>query len=62
MSALPPKADINWRGWHVRLVPKADILRRGKVVLYSIISSALASSDCGTARPSAFSSLEIDDQ
>src|SRR5262245_30216706 len=25
MSALPPKADVNRRGTHVRLVPKADI-------------------------------------
>jgi hypothetical protein len=26
MSALPPKADIAERDWHVRFVPKADIL------------------------------------
>jgi hypothetical protein len=25
MSALPPKADIAERNWHVRFVPKADI-------------------------------------
>jgi hypothetical protein len=25
MSALPPKADIDKRGRHVRFVPKADI-------------------------------------
>src|SRR5215469_9594077 len=25
MSALPPKADIIERDWHVRFVPKADI-------------------------------------
>src|SRR5262249_23719755 len=25
MSALPPKADITDRSWHVRFVPKADI-------------------------------------
>jgi hypothetical protein len=25
MSALPPKADIERRDWHVRLVPKADL-------------------------------------
>jgi hypothetical protein len=30
MSALPPKADIGERGWHIRFVPKADI-----VLLYS---------------------------
>ena len=27
MSVLPLKADIRWRGLHVRLVPQADILR-----------------------------------
>jgi hypothetical protein len=36
MSALPPKADIAERDWHVRFVPKVDI-RLG----YSITSSAL---------------------
>src|SRR5262249_2629211 len=25
MSALPPKADIDWSDWNVRFVPKADI-------------------------------------
>jgi hypothetical protein len=40
MSALPPKADIRRREWNVRFVPKADILRRGKVRCYSITSSA----------------------
>jgi len=25
MSALPPKADINWTWWDVRFVPIADI-------------------------------------
>jgi hypothetical protein len=25
MSALPPKADIDWRSFDVRFVPKADI-------------------------------------
>ena len=25
MSALPPKADIDEREWHVRFVPTADI-------------------------------------
>jgi hypothetical protein len=27
MSAIPPKADIDERGCHVRFVPKADIPR-----------------------------------
>jgi len=30
MSALPPKADINWRVGDVRLVPKADMTRQRK--------------------------------
>jgi hypothetical protein len=30
MSALPPKADIADVGWHVRLLPRADILRCSK--------------------------------
>jgi hypothetical protein len=25
MSAIPPKADIGERNWHVRFVPEADI-------------------------------------
>jgi hypothetical protein len=32
MSALPPKADINGPVFDVRFVPKADILRRSKIV------------------------------
>ena len=28
LSALPPKADIAERDWHVRFVPKADIGQR----------------------------------
>src|SRR6516165_9626408 len=31
MSALPLKADIRHRGWHVRFVPKADISSVWKV-------------------------------
>jgi hypothetical protein len=30
MSALPPKADMDQRGWDVRFVPKADIMQRSK--------------------------------
>jgi hypothetical protein len=35
MSALPPKADITERDWHVRYVPKADIvtIENGQLVL-----------------------------
>ena len=29
MSALPPNADMDWRGCDVRYVPKADIPRCG---------------------------------
>jgi hypothetical protein len=32
MSVLPPKADIVQGGGNVRFVPKADILRRSKIV------------------------------
>ena len=34
MSALPPKADMDQYGCNVRFVPKADILRRSKIVLF----------------------------
>jgi hypothetical protein len=37
MSALPPKADIDWRSSDVRFVPEADM-----VTLYSITSLARA--------------------
>jgi hypothetical protein len=40
MSALPPKADIGTQSWHVRFVPKADILRCGKERRYSITCEA----------------------
>jgi hypothetical protein len=35
MSALPPKADIRYGDWHVRFVPKADIVQCGKPLPYS---------------------------
>ena len=59
MSALPPKADIGTQSWNVRFVPKADILRRSKVMLYSITSSARDNSDCGTERPSDLAVLRL---
>ena len=52
MSALPPKADIQWWARHVRIVPKGDILRRGKERRYPFTSSARANMDCGIVRPS----------
>jgi hypothetical protein len=36
MSALPPKADIDWYSLNVRFVPKTDILRCGKEWMRSI--------------------------
>jgi hypothetical protein len=53
MSALPPKADIAQRDCHVRFVPKADI------ALQSITSSARASKDWGTDKPSAFAVFKL---
>ena len=53
MSALPPIADIRVRGSDVCFVPKADILRCSKERRYSITSSARASNEGGTFRPSA---------
>src|SRR5262249_45698940 len=35
MSALPTKADIVRRYWHVRLVPEAAVSRRNKYQRYS---------------------------
>jgi len=34
MSALPPKADMDRRGRHVRFVPKADICSAAKAGLF----------------------------
>jgi len=51
MSALPPKADIS--------CAFGDVLRCDKKQRYSIISSARASSDCGTVSPSAFAVLRL---
>ena len=41
MSALPPKADIVEGDWHVRFVPKADILRQaaGAIALSAIVAT-----------------------
>ncbi|MGB8095351.1 MAG: hypothetical protein WCF62_32330, partial [Pseudolabrys sp.] len=51
MSALPPKADIPRSLFDVRFVPIADIGTNtvGRLVGYSITSSARATSDGGTA-------------
>jgi hypothetical protein len=47
MSALPPKADKQQMAWFVRLVPKADSCSAAKYEVYSIPSSACASSMSG---------------
>jgi len=59
MSALPPKADIAERDRDVRFVPKADILRRSKVILYSITSSVRPRSGSGILRPNALAVFRL---
>ena len=54
MSALPPKADMCSALGDVRLVPIADIAPS-----HSITSSARASSEGGTVRPSALAVLRL---
>jgi ribosomal protein S27E len=58
MSALLPKADIAGRHLDVRFVPKADSCTAAKKV-YSITSSALACSVCGTVKPSVLAGTGI---
>ena len=58
MSALPPKADMDQSSCDVCFVPKADSCMQQKP-LYSITSSAIASSDCGMASPSAFAVVRL---
>ena len=57
MSALHPKADIAERDWHVRFVPKADILQRSRC--YSITSSARTSKEGGMVIPRALAVLRL---
>jgi hypothetical protein len=59
MSALPPKADIGTQSWNVRFVPKAYIPRCCKERRYSITSSARASKDWGTDKPSALAVFRL---
>src|SRR6516165_47206 len=56
---FPPKADITIRYRHVRYVPKADIVRCDEIRRYSITSSARASKDWGTDKPSAFAVFRL---
>jgi hypothetical protein len=59
MSALPQKADIGGVRTDVRFVPKADVSRRSKAILYSITSSARSSKAGGTERPSTLAALRL---
>jgi hypothetical protein len=59
MSALPPKADMCGATRYVRFVPIADSCSAAKGFCYSITSSARASSEGGTVRPSAFAVLRL---
>src|SRR6516165_10212314 len=59
MSALPPKADIGQCDCDVRIVPKADILRRSEECRYSITSSAATSKVAGTVKPIAFADFRL---
>ena len=52
MSALHPKADMCGAKRNVRLVPKANSCRCSNFQDYSTTSSARASNDGGTVRPS----------
>ena len=57
MSALPPKADIAERDWHVRFVPNADSCTAA--IRYSITSSARASRVDGMVNSSALAVLRL---
>src|SRR5215468_1052749 len=59
MSALHPIADMCGAATNVRYGPKADSCSAAKFHFYSITSSARASSDGGTVRPSALAVLRL---
>jgi hypothetical protein len=59
MSALPPKADIAWHHWHVRLVPIATERSAAKN-RYSITSSARPGKWRRNGDAERFGGLEID--
>jgi hypothetical protein len=69
MSALGPKADVTLLNFDVRFTPESGhpmrhsecplwansgLMHCNKIATYSITSSARASKDCGTDKPSAF--------
>ena len=58
MSALPPKADKQQTCRYVRFVPKRTYAAQ-QTAVYSITSSAVASSVGGTVRPSALAVLRL---
>ena len=61
MTALAPKADFDLRSCDVADVPLPDLSRCSKLSkLYSITSSARASSVGGTVRPSVLGKSERD--
>src|SRR5215471_18081765 len=60
LSALPPKADIERHGWHVRFVPKADSCTTAKASLDHLIGSSLQGKRNRQAER--LGRLEIDDE
>ena len=58
-TAVPQKADVVLNSANGSFVPKAAVSNRSKQHLYSITSSAAASSLSGTVRPSAFAVLRL---
>ena len=59
MPALPPKADMCGATAHVCYGPKADSCTAANNDRYSITSSAMANSEDGMVRPSAFAVLRL---
>ena len=57
-SIADMRADIDRRGF----VPLPELMHRSKICSHSITSSARASSDGGTVRPSALAVLRLIDQ
>jgi hypothetical protein len=59
MSALPPKADVDRRHWHVRLVPTRDTIR---LLAYSITSSARSRNEPRDCEAERLGGGQIDDE
>jgi hypothetical protein len=58
-TALPPKAEVHPRSCYVAFVPQGDICSAARNPVYSITSSARASSDGGTSRPSTLAVVKL---